>query len=132
MTTSKKEVDKINRKPIQVLVVPPKKEPYIEYMYDTLEVLQHTVGGHIECIYIADDAILICNEEGKLLELKPNRRIGNDIIVGTFLIVGAHGSEQFQSLTKEQIERYTKRFMHIEDISQEEVDAMLTFKTQEM
>lgn len=33
---------------------------------NTLEELQATVGGYIETVTIASDAVIICNEEGRL------------------------------------------------------------------
>ena len=57
-----------------------------------LENLQKTVGGNIETLYLGRGTILIVNEEGKLLGLEPNFRIGHgafvDLIVGTAIVVG--------------------------------------------
>ncbi len=39
------------------------------------------VGGYIEVLPLSD-VCLVCNEDGKLLGLEGNRRLGNDIIVG--------------------------------------------------
>ena len=39
----------------------------------TLDEMQAFVGGHIEFVHLDDDMILCINEEGKLLELPPNR-----------------------------------------------------------
>lgn len=36
---------------------------------NTLEELQATVGGYIETFRIAQDAVVICNEEGKLMSM---------------------------------------------------------------
>lgn len=61
-----------------------------------LEELQEFVGGHIEIVSLADDLIMVVNEEGKLLNLPFNKaateisRIftGNafDYVVGNALI----------------------------------------------
>lgn len=67
-----------------------------------LEELQRLVGGYIECVGLLDDVVLICNEEGKLDGLPPNRRISGDMIVGDFLIVGQDG-EDFADLSEDQI-----------------------------
>ena len=42
---------------------------------NTLEELQATVGGYIETVTIASDAVIICNEEGRLQGLPHNCRI---------------------------------------------------------
>ena len=62
----------------------------------------------------------MCNEEGKLDNLPGNRRIGNDIIAGAFVIVG-NGEEDFRSLTDEETNRYLKEFAQPEEMSEEEV-----------
>ena len=38
---------------------------------NTLEELLATVGGYIETVTIASDAVIICNEEGRLRGLPP-------------------------------------------------------------
>ena len=50
-----------------------------------------------------------------------NRRIGKDIIAGSFFIVGEDGDE-FRSLTDEEVKESLKRFAEPEEISQEEVE----------
>ena len=64
-----------------------------------------------------DDAVLICNEEGKLLGLEMNRMIcladGTpfDIICGPFIICRAPtDSDEFEGLTDSQIEIYSKMY----------------------
>lgn len=83
------------------------------------------VGGHIEPFGM-DDVIAIVNEEGKILGLEPNRRYGNDILVGNIVIVG-DGEEEFISLTEEQIKKYRKMFYEPEQISYEETQRGFMF-----
>lgn len=94
---------------IRVLIVPPGSAPKVDRIPNTLKVLQAIVGGYIQTLPLEADVELICNEEGKLMRLPPNRRIGQDIIVGTFLVVGASG-EGFSSLPDEKIALYKKLF----------------------
>ena len=68
-----------------------------------------TFMGKASMFALAEDAMVIFNPEGVLVGLDGNRRIGDQIITGTFYIVGYEDSE-FRSLTNEQIARYTKRF----------------------
>ena len=71
------------------------------------------VDGLIEYVYLpnCNDVVLICNEEGKLLGLPPNRDIGYDIVCGDFLIVGDDPElGEDRSLTEEQITKYSKMF----------------------
>ena len=107
---------------MKVLIVEPLTEPYVKEIDSSLESMQSIVGGLIQAIYPFDHPIaLICNEEGKLMRLPLNRALfdkgGNviDIIAGTFFICSAPAdSENFESLTDEQIETYKKRFEALE------------------
>lgn len=108
---------------IRVLVVEPKRPPYVSEIENTLEGQQRAVEGYIEYLY-DDDAIIVCNEEGKLIGMEGCRRIEGDVIVGPFFIAG-DGGENLCSLTDEQIEKYSKRFEEAEDISQDEVSRFM-------
>lgn len=106
---------------IRVLVVEPMKEPKVEYIENTLDDMQRVVGGLIEEIDLNDNTVLVCNEEGKLMNLQANRRVGRDVIAGTFFIAGDDGSEDLVSLTDEQVNEYKERFHELEEIEQQEV-----------
>ena len=70
-----------------VLKVEPGKPPEEVTIPNTLKAMQEMVGGYIEVVYL-DDICLVCNEEGKLMGLEGNRRVGGDIIAGTFFLAG--------------------------------------------
>ena len=101
-----------------VLVVEPGKTPVVKDISGNLKQMQKMVEGYIEVIYpFEDEVALVCNEEGKLMSLPPNRGLWDDngnlyeIICGTFFLCGApSGSDSFTSLTPEQIEKYKQRF----------------------
>lgn len=76
----------------------------------------------IEAIMLEKNVALIYNSEGALLGLKGNRKIDNTIIAGTFFVVGVKGGI-IASLTKENQEKYFKRFENIETYSDSEVSA---------
>lgn len=99
-----------------VLVVEPMTQPYQKTIPNTLEAMQKLVGGHIEAVYPFDDPVaLVCNEEGKLLNLQPNRfqRDENgtpyDYICGTFFVAGL-GEEDFKSLSPDLMEKYNAMY----------------------
>lgn len=94
---------------IRILVVEPNKEPYQLKIEHQLENLQQIVGGLIEFVELEHNVDLICNEEGKLNNLKFNRVLTNDVICGTFFIAGHHKGETI-SLSKKQIKKYKKIF----------------------
>ncbi len=94
---------------IKVLIVEFSRDPYIKEIENTLEEKQKIVGGNIEFIELEDNVDLICNEQGKLNNLKMNRIITNDIICGTFIIAGQNNLESI-SLTDIQIKKYKNYF----------------------
>ena len=67
--------------------------PEIIEVENTLEALQQEVGGYIETVTIASDAVVICNEEGVPLGMPYNCRFFGVDFVGTVLIVGTKGEE---------------------------------------
>lgn len=94
---------------IRVLKVEPGRAPEEVTMPNTLEAFQSAVGGYIETLGLDGGVMLICNEDGKTAGLSANRRIGRDIIAGTFLIVCAEDGE-FCSLTDGAAAHYAERF----------------------
>ena len=99
-----------------VLVVEPRKEPYVKEIDPGLHALQAEVGGGIGAAYpFSDPVALVCNDEGKLIGLDLNRGLRDengeiyDIMAGTFLVVGL-GEEDFTSLSPELAQKYTEHF----------------------
>ena len=103
---------------MQVVVVEPKKKPMVQDIDAGLESMRKIVGGSIQAIYPFDEPVaLICNEEGKLLNLPLNRALRDDegivyvIISGTFFVCAAPpNSEHFAGLTDQQVKTYMERF----------------------
>ena len=67
--------------------------PEVRDIPNTLEELQATVGGYIETVTIAADAVVICNEEGRLMGMAHNIEFLGVDFVGPILITGTHGDE---------------------------------------
>ena len=103
---------------MHVLLVEPGKVPEGREISGDLASMQELVGGTIQAIYPFDEPVaLICNDEGKLLGMQMNRMLPemDDIICGPFFLCGAPpDSEEFTSLSPEQLERYAARFQSIE------------------
>lgn len=102
---------------LRVLYIEPNKLPEVRIINNDLETLQHTVAygedALIEMAYLLNDnnVVLVCNEEGKINDMKPNRDIGHDIIYGPFFIVADdRDSGEFKSLSDEQILKYKMFF----------------------
>ena len=106
---------------MKILVVEPGKLPKVKEIDGSLESMQKIVGGYIEEIYPFDDPIaLVCNEEGKINGMTPNRVLtdkdGNmlDIVCGTFFLCAAPpDSDEFKGLSDEQIKRYAEKFRNV-------------------
>ena len=104
-----------------VLKIMPGRKPEQVVISHTLEAMQQLVSGSIQAIYPYNDNVaLVCNEEGKILGLEPNRAVYDedtgdilDIISGTFFICGL-SVDDFCSLTPQQLERYSTLFRHPE------------------
>lgn len=104
---------------MQILVVEPGKMPEVKEITGSLKEMQKIVGGLIQAIYpfSEEEIALVCNEEGMLLGLSPNRGLWDetgvlyDVICGTFFLCGAPSdSETFSSLTPEQVTELERRF----------------------
>lgn len=100
-------------KKLKGLLVAENKLPEVVEIPDTLKSLQELVGGYIEYCYMPEheDVVLICNEEGKINGMGPNRDIGHDIIFGPFFVIGDNPEiGENISLTDEQISKWSKIF----------------------
>ena len=101
---------------IKVLICKVKKSPYVENIECNFDTYQKIVGGYIQTIRLDANTILVCNDDGKILNLPFNRPLFNnegkvvDYIHGDFFIVGFDGIEDFTDLTKEQINFWGRRF----------------------
>ena len=74
---------------IKVLKVKPHEHPEVCMLENSLEAMQEAVGGYIDIVGLDDNACILLNDEGKLIGLEGNRRIGSDIIVGDFFVCGS-------------------------------------------
>lgn len=73
---------------IRVLVKEPGKLAEVREIENTLEAVQAIVGGNIEALRIRDDLCCYVNEDGKMLNLRPNFVIGRQYISKVDIIVG--------------------------------------------
>ena len=116
---------------ITVLMVAPGEVPQVVTLKTDLDSLQKAVSigaeyqGLIEIISLGDGACILCNEEGKLIGLEGNRRIGNDIIAGVFYVVGENKDGALISLNENQIKYYEERFRDPELFSKDEVESYI-------
>ena len=102
---------------MRILVVEPERGPEAKEIDGSLKTMLGIVGGYIQSVHLDHSVVLVCNEEGKFMDLPANRGLRDkngqiyDIVFGTFFLCGAPGdSEHFTSLTPEQIKKYEERF----------------------
>lgn len=110
------------------MIVEPGKSPRSAAIPNNLDSLQAVVGGMIEMIDLDEKTCLVCNEEGKLLGLPGNRKVGDDIIAGTFFLCGMNEDGNTISLTDKQLGDYSWKFNRSERYFDEQVHDALYFK----
>ena len=98
---------------IKVLKIEPGQPPAAKEICNDLDALQAEVGGLIECISFPNGCVVVCNEEGKLNGMQPNRRLGTDIICGPFFVCDTTYDGDFSSLSKNKIAEYSQLFSEI-------------------
>jgi len=101
---------------IRVLLLEPDQVARTVEIPNTLEDMQKLVDGSIEPFYpFEEEVCIVCNEEGKINGMLPNRAVYDDdhnmvdVIFGPCFICDCQG-ENFASLSDEQIEKYGKMF----------------------
>jgi hypothetical protein len=106
----------MKEKEITVVKVEPLKAPVIDTIVNDLDSLQKAVSigaseqGLIEFVYLEDNVSILCNEEGKLIGLTPNRRLGDDILCGVFYVVVEDDKGNLISLSPAQQDKYLRKF----------------------
>lgn len=75
---------KTKRDRVFVVIKEPGKPPRKDVIDNRFEAFQEIIGGYYEPIRFSEDVIIICNEDGKRLDLAENS-MG---LVGTFLFIG--------------------------------------------
>jgi len=110
---------------LRVVVIEPGMPGYEGEIGPDLQSMQRAVGGGlIEVTYpFEDNAVMVGNEEAKLIGMEGNRRIGGGVYAGPLFIIGDDGEGGFCSLTDAQVEGYCQEFAVPEDITMEEVQA---------
>ena len=118
----------MNKNTITALMVAPNEHPKVTQLQTDLDSLQKAVSigadyqGLIELLPLESGVTLLCNEEGKLIGLPGNRRIGHDVIAGVFYVIGCDPHHNLVSLTDQQLERYKARFWEPEALSPQDVE----------
>lgn len=124
---------------MRIVYIEAGRRPEARTIKKSLKELQKMVGGHIETIHpFNDTAVIVCNEEGKIKGLPLNRGLIHpeteelyEIIAGNFFICDAPpDSDDFESLSDEQVEMYMETFKYPE-IFMKENDKIITIKCED-
>lgn len=121
----KEQYDLEETKKLKVIFKEVGKDPVVMEIDDTLEAKQKLVGGLIEIVPYKDDLLLVCNEEGKITNSKPNLQFDYDYIAGNCFIVGDdYENSGFKSIEESQVEDIKKdledRTIVIEELEEDE------------
>lgn len=107
----------------KVVLLEPGKLARTAEIGTSLEDLQKIVDGLIESYYPFEEQVcIVCNDEGKVGGMQPNRSVKNedgvmvDFICGPAFICDCRG-ESFDSLSDEQLSRYTKMSLYPEHLA---------------
>lgn len=124
----------MKEKQICALMVEPMTSPKLVTLQNDLDSLQKAVSigapeqGLIEFVYLEDNVSILCNEEGKLIGLEPNRRLGKDILCGVFYIVAEDEEGNLVSLAPAQMDKYSAMFWHPDSIDDSEIADSIVVK----
>ena len=116
---------------ITVLKVAPMCAPEVVTIKNDLRSLQEAVSidapyvGLVEIVWLDAKTCLVLNEEGKLIGLEPNRRLGDDILCGVFYVMGQDEEENLTPLSPAAIEKYQTIFAAPDVIDAEEAKATI-------
>ena len=111
---------------ITSLMVEPGKRPAIVQLCNHSDFLRRAVSRDADWVcdlgmtMLEDGVVVLFNDEAVLLGLDGNRRVGQNILAGTFYVVGVK-KQHLISLTAAQIVRYTARFWDAESYTYAEV-----------
>lgn len=94
---------------MKVVIKNVNERPKVAEIGNDLESMHEIVGGYIESVYIGNNIFMICNEEGKLFDLKPNFVLDGDVVVGNVFFAQADGAE-FTDLSDENITIIMNKF----------------------
>ena len=100
--------------------------PYRGYVWrieNTLKAYQNYVEGLIQAVPLMQEVVVICNDEGKLQQLPPNRAWMDgpeaiDFFCGNILCV-RHSGDEFASIKPEDIAEIERRLIPLKSVSKE-------------
>ena len=94
---------------------------YVGQIENTLNAKQSYVGGLIQAVSLTPEIIVICNDEGKIQQLPPNRAWVEssgvvDFFAGNILCV-RHSGDEFASILPKDIAEIERRLIPLKSVS---------------
>ena len=112
---------------IRVLLIEPMQHPRAHDIEPTMHAFREAVNvgaaynGKVEAKKLERGIYAMYNKDRFLSDLVPNRRIGDDIIVGKMFVVAVDDHRKPISMTDEQMIKYALRFWHAEEFDDMDV-----------
>lgn len=113
---------------IRVLLIEPLEHPEEYRIEPSMQAFRKAVNvgaaynGKVEVKKLEQGIYALYNKDRFLSDLVPNRRIGDDIIVGKMFVVAVDDHRKPISMKDEQMIKYALRFWHVESF--DEMDVM--------
>lgn len=110
----------MGKEKIRALKIEPMKHPKVCYIESSVKAFWRAVNadnindGGIEAKRLERKVYAVFNKDRFLAHLEANRRIGDDIIAGTILIVETNDDKLPISITDSQLSKYLLRFWNTE------------------
>lgn len=112
---------------IRVMVCPPNEHAYTGKLKNDKTSYQEITGGEYKVERADKNTVVIYNKAMTEKGDKPNRRVGDLIICGTFFLAGASDNELYEELDAEQIQYYNGILGKPEEITDEDMEIQDTF-----
>lgn len=99
---------------LRAVRVDPGSEPREVRIDDTLQAMQAVVGGNLEQFHTVPTKrgrrlAFYCNEDGRRLQLSPNRCVAGVFIVGSVLVAAVEGTTEVD-LTDDEVDDLQRAF----------------------
>lgn len=98
------------KKTIRILLIEPKKEPYILEVENLVKEILNRIGKRMSIIPVETNTVVVLNDKGKLLKQFASNKVMKRKFRATTIIVAKDNLGELCSLTNNQIEKYKDIF----------------------
>lgn len=100
----------MSKRYIRAVRVEANTAPESMLIQDTLEAMMSAIGGDFIILPLDDNTDALTRENGMLLNLTPNRKVGDDIIYGAFIVISFSDAGHAASLSETEITKWIEHF----------------------